>query len=244
MQEISIFVLFRIAIGRLGALILAFVIAAGLAFSYCEFIATPVYGASSSIIVTNGAVVNQDDSSTTNKVLGSDIQASLLLVDSVVDMLKTPDIYKYLARKLGDGYDYKALIANTSVSRRGEDTLFIDIFYTDKDPQKAITVSNMFASAACDYVAEFINRADPKIVSSADRAGLVSPRTLKTTLLAGILVTFILYVVFVFIELLNKTVKGEEDFTARYDIPLLGTIPDFDEARRASSRKKKGRYKK
>lgn len=243
MQEISIFVLFRIALRRIWALILAFVLAAGVAFSYCEFVVTPIYGASASIIVTNGAVVSPDETSSASKVLGSDIQASLMLVDSVVDMLKTPDIYKYLSRKLGNDYDYKVLRANTSVSRRGEDTLFIDIFYTDSDPQNAIKISNMFASAACDYVAEFISRTDPKIVSSADRASLVSPRTFKTTLLAGFAATFILYIIFVCIELFSNTIRGEEDFASRYNIPLLGSIPDFDEARKASSYNKRGYYK-
>ncbi|MBO4693003.1 MAG: hypothetical protein J5659_01225 [Clostridia bacterium] len=244
MQEISIFVLFKIALRRAWALILAFVIAAAAAFCYCEFVATPVYGANASIIVTNGAVVNSEEtSSANNKVLGSDIQASLMLVDSVVDMLKTPDIYKYLARKLGSEYDYKALKACTTIARRGEDTLFIDISYKDNDPQRAIKVTNVFASAACDYVAEFINRTDPKIVSSADRANLVAPRTIKSTLLYGFGAAFILYLIFVFFELFNNKIKGEEDFTSRYNIPLLGSIPDFDEARKASAYKKGGYYK-
>ncbi len=243
MQEISIFVLFKIALKRLWALILAFVLAAGLAFSYCSFIADPVYGASASIIVTNGAVVSSEENSPTNKVLGSDIQASLMLVDSVVDMLKTPDIYKQLSKELGGKYDYNFLKANTTVSRRGDDTLFIDIVYKDGDPKNAIKIANLFASVSCDYIASFISRTDPKIVSSADRASLESPKTVRTTFIFGLGTVFVLYLVFVFIELLNNTVKGEEDFTARYKIPLLGSIPDFDEARRASSYKKGGYYK-
>ena len=240
MQEISIFVLFKIAGKRIWALLIAFVVAAVLAFSYCQLIADPVYGASASIIVTNGAVVTTDENSSTQKLLGSDIQASLLLVDSVVDMLKTPDIYKYLAGKLGGGYDYRKLKSHTTVTRRGEETLFIDISYTDADPQNAIKVANMFASASCDYVAEFISKSDPRIVSSADRAALVSPRTFRTTFLAGFGAALVLYIVFVLIELLNNTIKGEEDFTSRYDIPLLGTVPDFEEARKRKSYKKGG----
>ena len=241
MQDISVFVLFRIALRRIWVLALAFVLAAVLVFSYCEFVVTPIYGASASIIVTNGAVVTAESDATSQKVLGSDIQASLLLADSVVDMLKTPDIYKYLARKLGNGTDYKNLMASTSVGRRGEDTLFIDISYTNSDPQEAIKIANLFASASCDYVAGFISKADPKIVSSADKASLVSPRTFRNTFLAGIAAAFIVYCVFVLLEILNNTVKGEEDFTSRYNIPLLGSVPDFEEARKARSRKK-GEY--
>ena len=237
MQEISIFVLFRIAVKRIWFLVLALVLAMALAFSYCEFVAKPVYGASAAIIVTNGAVVTTEENSSSQKLLGSDIQASLLLADLVVDMLKTPDIYKYLAKKLDGEYDYKLLKANTTVVRRGDDTLFIDISYLDENPQKAIKIANMFASAACDYVAEFISKSDPRVVSSADRALLVSPKTARTTVIFGLVATFLTYTIFVVVELLNNTVKGEEDFVARYEIPLLGTVPDFEEARKAVSYK-------
>ena len=240
MQEVSIFVLFKIAYKRLWALALAFVLAATVAFSYCRIIVSPVYGASASIIVTNGAIIATDESSTTQKLLGSDIQASLLLVDSVVDILKTPDIYKYLAQKLGSDVDYKMLKASTSVVRRGEDTLFIDISFSDSDPQRAIKTVNMFAAASCDYVAGFISKSDPQIVSSADRATLVSPRTYRSTVLAGLAAAFITYLVFVLVELFNNTVRGEEDFVARHDIPVLGTVPDFDEARKKKSYRKGG----
>ena len=241
MQDISVFILFRIALRRIWALILAFVLSALVAFSYCEFIAKPVYGANASIIVTNGAVISAESDSSTQKVLGSDIQASLLLADSVVDMLKTPDIYKYLSRKLGNGVDYKTLMGSTSVSRRGEDTLFIDISYLNSDPQEAIRIANLFASAACDYVAGFINKADPKIVSSADKASLVSPRTSRSTIVAGLAAAFIVYAVFVLIEILNNTVNGEEDFTLMHNIPILGSVPDFEEARKSTGRRK-GEY--
>ena len=242
MHDISIFLFFRIARKRFLPLLIALVVAAGLTFSYCEFVASPVYGANASIIVTNGAVVSStNDLQDIQKILGSDIQASLLLADSVVDMLKTPDVYKYLSRKLGSDIDYNTLMTRTTVARRGDDTLFVDISYKDTDPKQAIRVANMFASISCDYVAEFIPKANPKVVSSADKARLVSPRTLRNTALAGLGVAFLLYCVFVLIEILNDTVRGEDDFTSRYNIPLLGSVPDFEEARKAKSGGK-GRY--
>lgn len=240
MQEISIFMLFGIARRRIWALILAFVVAAGLAFSYCRFVADPVYGASASIIVTNGAVVTANTDQEIQKVLGSDIQASLLLANSVVDMLKTPDIFKYLASRLNDK-DYGKYMAATTVVRRSDESLLVDITYNEGDPEKAIKIVNMFASVACDYIAEFIPKANPKIVSKAQVAKLVAPRTVRMTALFGIGAAFVLYAIFVLIEILNDTVGGEEEFTSRYDIPLLGSVPDFDEARKGRSGGK-GRY--
>ena len=244
MQEISIFVLFKIARKRILALFWALLIAGGLAFAYCNFLVTPVYSASVSIIVTNGAVVSTDEAQTSQKVLGSDVQASLLLVDSIVDMLKTPDIYMYLSKnKLSSKITYGTLMANTTVARRGEDTLFVDISYRNTDPKEAIKIANLFATASCDYIKDFIPNSKPKVVSKADKASLVAPRTLRTTVLVGVAAAFVLYCGFVLVELLNNTIKDEEDFSSRYSIPVLGTIPDFEEARKVSSYKKGGYYK-
>ena len=249
MQEISLYVIFKIARKRLLPLIITFIITAGIAFSYCTFIATPVYGATASIIVTNGAVVATDEASTSSgdKILGSDIQASLLLANSVVDILQTADIYKSVADKLGKedkiNYDYKSLMSHTSVVRRGDDTLFIDITFKDTDPYRAMKVANTFAEESSYYVKDFISKSSPKVVSKAYRATLVSPRTFRTTVLVSFGSTFVLFVVLIFVELLNNTIKGEEDFTSRFAIPVLGTIPDFEEARKVSSYRKGGYYK-
>ena len=248
MQEISLYVIFKIARKRMLPLIATFVLTAAIAFSYCKFIATPIYGATASIIVTNGAVVATDtNTSSGDKVLGSDIQASLLLADSVVDILQTADIYQSVADKLGKQnnveYDYKSLMNNTSVARRGEDTLFIDITFKDPDPYEAMKVANAFAEESSYYVKDFINKSSPKVVSKAHKATLVSPRTFRTTVLVSFGSTIVLVIALMFVEFLNNTVKGEEDFTSRYTIPVLGTIPDFEEARKVSSYKKGGYYK-
>ena len=182
MYGLGIFVFF---FRKLAILISVVAIVVGASFAYCEFTEKPEYEASASIIVTNGPVVSADDGQSTQKVLGSDIQASLLLADTVVDILETPDIYKYLARKLGSGSDYKQLMSKTSVVRRGEDTMFIDISYRDGDPDKARQIVNLFASASCDYIAEFIPKSNPKIVESADTPKRVSAYTLKTALSVG-----------------------------------------------------------
>ena len=250
MQEISLYVIFKIARKRILPLIITFVLAAVVAFSYCSFIATPVYGATASILVTNGAVVATDNTtitSSSDKVLGSDVQASLYLVDTVVDILSTDDLYQAVADKLSkedkEEYDYKVLKGQTTVLRRGEDTLFIDITCKNTDPYKAMKIANTFAEESCYYVKDFISKSSPKVVSKAHKSSLFYPRTFKTTVLTSFSAALILFVALVIVELLNNTVKGEEDFTSRYNIPILGTIPDFDEARKVSAYKKGGYYK-
>ncbi|MBR4910966.1 MAG: hypothetical protein IKZ47_06575 [Clostridia bacterium] len=242
MQNVSIFSLFRIARKRWMILMAAFVVAAAIAFSYCTFIAKPVYGATVSLLATNGVPAQSD--SATQKVLSSDVQASLSLADTIVDILKTNSLYEEISSRLDGEIGYKTLAANTTVKRRGDDTLFIDITYCDSDPQRAMKIANLFADTATEHIDNIpglIGNSDPSVMSYAYTAKLVSPHTFRATVLVGLGATFLLYCVFIMIEILNNTINGEEDFTSRYDIPLLGSVPDFDEARRARS-DGKGRY--
>ena len=126
------------------------------------------YSATASIITTNGAVTISGE--TTDKISGSDISASLYLSYTVVDILNTPDIYMELADELGEEYDYQSLQNSFVVARRSEDTLFVDITYSNSDPKKAIDIANKFAEFACDYIPEFIPSARVSIVSKATKA--------------------------------------------------------------------------
>ena len=125
---------------------------AGITFGCCqlysEFITTPTYSATASLFVTSGAVTTPYDE-TTGKVTGSDVGASLILAQTVVDILNTPDLYKEVANRLGNGYDYITLKNNTFIARRSDDSMFIDVTYTSTDPKEAMRIANKTAEIAC-----------------------------------------------------------------------------------------------
>lgn len=192
-------------------------------------------------MVTNGAVTTSYGE-TTDKVSGSDITASLYLAYTVVDILNTPDIYKKVADSLGENYNYQQLMNSSSIARRTEDTLFIDVKFTSTDPKEAMRIANKYVEVACGYIPEYIPSSRAMIASTAIKSVMVSPRTVMTTFVAGLLGAIVAYVVLFIIESLNRSVKGEEDFTANFDVPLLGTVPDFENAETGGYRKSKGGY--
>ena len=85
-KTINIMDLVMLAWRKLWILAIATVVCAVAAFGYCKFFLTPSYSATSSILVTNGAVITSYEE-TTDKISGSDISASLYLADTVVDIL-------------------------------------------------------------------------------------------------------------------------------------------------------------
>ncbi len=237
-KTINIMDLVMLAWRRIWIIALAAVLCAVAVFSYCKFFITPTYSATASIIATNGAVTVLSDKST---VSASDLSASLYLVETVIDILKTPDIYKDVADQLGKEYNYQGLMGKTSVVRRGEDTLFIDVTFSSTDPKEAMRVANKFVEVSCEYVPEFIPHSVAKVASTAIKAVKTHPRTLTSTAAAGVAGAVVSYIVLFIIESTNRAIKGEEDFTNNFDVPLLGAVPDFENVDNSGYKKSKSK---
>lgn len=227
---------------------LSAIIIASCAFSYCKFLVTEVYSATASIIATNGAVTVHNDKTT---VSASDLSASLYLAETVIDILKTPDIYKDLADALNKdlnvasndprAYQFQNLMGRASVVRRGENTLFIDVTFSSTDPKEAMRMANKFVEISCEYIPEYIPHSIAKVASTAIKASKTHPRTFRTTAVAGMFGAVMAYVIVFVIDSANKSIKGEEDFTTRFDVPLLGAVPDFENVENGAYRKSKNR---
>lgn len=237
-KTINIMDLVMLAWRRIWILILSAVVCAVAVFSYCKFFITPSYSATASIIATNGAVTVYSDKSS---VSASDLSASLYLAETVIDILKTPDIYKDVADELGKDYNYQNLMGRATVARRGEDTLFIDVTFSSTDPKEAMRIANKFVEISCEYIPEFVPHSVAKVASTAIKASKTYPRTMMSTAVAGVVGAVVSYIVLFIIESTNRAIKGEEDFANNFDVPLLGAVPDFENADSSAYRKKKGR---
>ncbi len=237
-KTINIMDLVMLAWHRLWILLLAAMVCAVAVFSYCKFFITPSYSATASIIATNGAVTVYSDKST---VSASDLSASLYLAETVIDILKTPDIYKDVADQLGKEYNYQNLMGRTSVARRGDNTLFIDVTFSSTDPKEAMRVANKFVEVSCEYIPEYIPHSIAKVASTAIKSVKTYPQTVKSTLIAGVIGAVVAYAILFIIESTNRAIKGEEDFTNSFDVPLLGAVPDFENVESSSYKKSKSK---
>lgn len=244
MGDLSLMYFFQLAWKRLWALLLSMVLFATGAYCYCKFLAVPKYKASAAILVTNGAIVTQYETVPNNaeSISGTDISASLSLANTIVDILETPDIYVELSETLDGKYSYNQLKSFISVSRRATNTLFIDISATSASGEEAKLLANKFAEASCDYVTKYIPYAKASVASTALSNSLVFPRTTYLTSIAALIGIVFAYIAVFIADSLNQSIRGEEEFIARYKIPLLGSVPDFENDEIAGKYYKKSRY--
>ncbi len=237
MNELTISNIVSIILKRIWLVIIVAVLCGALAFGYCSFLATPVYRANTSILITNGGIITEssDDSIQTN-----DLSASIYLVDTCVDILKSQKIYKDLSTALGEKYSYSSLKGGFSISRRDEESLFIDISFRSTDKEEAKIIVNAFTQLAPSYTEEILPSVTVEILDTADSTSCVYPQTLSTTVVFAMLGAAVICILLVLIATLDQAIKDEEDFMAHFDIPVLGSVPDFDNSPTYAYRAKTG----
>ena len=229
MKGLTLFSLIKIAIHHMFILIIAAVVFGSATFAFCKFAATPVYTATGSVLVTNGAILETFTDS--EKLENTDVAASINMVDTILDILKTNGIYKNLSDNLGDKYTSGLLSSKANVERRGDTSLFIDVSFSANTKEEAMLLVNEYLKLAPEYINTYIPGVDSVAVTSADSASQIFPKTIVYTFLAALSGAFLCFLVILMIYSTNTVIRNEDDFKERFDIDVLGNIPDFSTAR-------------
>lgn len=240
MKDLSLMYLLNLAWRRIIVLAVAFVVFAAVAFGYCEFVATPSYSAKSSILLTNGGSLINTDIEDTEAIVNNDIVASINMMDTYIDFLKEPKIYQQLeavirSEQPDSPYTWMALRNMATIAMRSDRSLFIDITFSASDPNVAVMLTNYFADLTPAYFSDTFSFTTVDVTSKAEKANQTYPVTTTLTALAGILGVVIAFGVVFLIDSMDQAIAGEEGYTSRFDVPLLGSVPYFESSASASN---------
>lgn len=224
-------------------IIVAFLFAGG-AYCFCKFIATPTYQAKASFIATNGGIYSEDvdasqssgtslTDSTESKISNTDYAASRNMLNTYIGLFKTRGLYTMLKEKTGLEYSAAQLKSMVQVVRRADDALFIDFTVTCTNKQHAILIADTIYEIGDEFIASKIPSAYVMgVEDSGSKAYQNYPVTFITVVVSAIVGGILVFIIAFTINILDKTIKGEKDFSANYDIPILGNIPNFKAAAR------------
>ena len=236
MNEFSIYHIFRLLVKNFFIIFLSAIICGVATFCYNQFKADERYSASGSIIVTNGGMLDEIPSDPqyvgNDKINNSDITASINMLTTVKDLLLSKDsIYKELSLKVDGKYSAAQLKRFVKITTREDYSLFIDVQFELNDKEDATKITNMFIELTPECISEVLPNSRTSIITLSTGAVKTYPRTLTSTIIAMIIGALIAFVIVYIISLFNTTIKSEEDFKERYNIPVLGDIPDFEAAK-------------
>ena len=208
---------------RAWLIILVAVLAAGATFGAVKLLVTPTYRSSFTAYVNN-----KDNSANVNGQLSSsDIVASQNLVNTYAQIITSQTLLEKACKRADMDFSYRQL-KEAVTTRIANETEIIEVRVTLDDPQRAADLARAIVMVAPESISDIVTGSSMKIV---DRPMVpdkqFAPNYLKMTVL-GFLLGFLLAVVVIVVrELLDTHIRDAEGLEERFQIPILGEIPNL-----------------
>lgn len=207
-------------------IIIAAVVMAVIGFSYAKTL-TPRYSASALLYVNNFKESVQQDVS---RITASDMTTSQMLVQTYLEFLKSSKVLDDVSNELNNEFASWEIRGMMSAAPLNETEVFqITITHTDKEV--ATRIANMIADKAPAIIQGYIKGSSVEVVDYAKEPTSKSYPSYKRYLLfGGVAGGGIAFVIIVLIFLFNSKIKGKEDLEKLFTAPIIGEIPNFEQA--------------
>lgn len=231
---ISLRDLLQILRRRLWIVLLAVVVAVGVAVGF-SLQQTPLYEASTLVLV--GQERQREDMNN----LAGDIQGLQLAAETVSRAVDTRPVAEGVVEQLELQRSAESMLANLD-AQPVEDTQFIEITYTDTDPERAQEIVNSAGEVLSEEISEISPSANALTATVWERADVpevpVSPNPARNGFLALILGIMLGLGLAFLREFLDDSWRSPEEVEQISGVPTFGIIPSF---KAAQGTKKKGR---
>ena len=236
-KNVTIQRIVSVLLHRIKFIILATVVMGLLFFMYSRFVIAPMYSTSTMIYVQNYSSSQResanDKSSTTKKadddtakkttneenqkIYPADISASANLAEICVTLFKNSDEMTAL---------YDCCTVNVNVT---DGTFFITITVDGTDAQKCANVANQLAEKAAEvYNSKFSYGQIGTLRQAKVPSAPYAPSNTKNMLIGAAIGLIASCLISILIELIDTTIKSEDDIQDIYGIPIFAEIPDFE----------------
>lgn len=208
-------------------LILTITIIAGfLAFIVSQFFITPQYESSAKLFVNNSRAGQTDTTSI------SDLNASERLVNTYMEIVKSNTVLSKVAKDivLEDNKSYSVESLKKMVTTQAVKNT--EIFYvkvTSSNPQHAMIIANQIAADAPEEIMDFVEATSVKVIDHASLAKSQSSPNVKLNTAIGLLLGLVLSILLVLVlDMIDVTIRSDEDIKLITELPILGVIPSID----------------
>lgn len=241
-KNITIQKILGILLHRLPMILMAGVLGGLVFFVYTSFAIKPVYSTSAMIYIQNygkqsdqnatddkqaasaGAGTSeslQSNNAVAQKIFNSDLAGSAALASNCITLFNNSnDITRY--------YDGCSVSMSTA-----EDTFYITIEVSGNDPVKCANVANIVAEKCAPvFHSHFPYGRIGTIREAGTPSSPISPNKVQNTLIGVVVGIILACVVAIVMELIDTTIKSDDDLSALYKVPVFAEIPDFENTSR------------
>lgn len=199
-------------------------------FFYTSWFVTPTYRASFSAYVNN-RIVSEGEIKTSS----SDMSASMDLMYVYQDIITSRSVL-YEAVRHCDSTDFGDVeqLVQCTVSSNAP---ILRVYVVSENPKLAYQLACAIEKVAPDYVKAVVDGSSMRTIDSPRVSSKpVSPNISESTtfaVLAGLLITALAVVA---LDLIHDKVQSSEELEMRYDLPVIGRIPDMHQPEKGVER--------
>jgi len=209
------------------------------AYLYSALFITPTYCAGFTAYVNNRQ--STENMSSTNT---GDLNASIGLAYVYQQVICSRSVLVDAAERCGIQASYTTLakMVKTSLSNMAA---IITVSVEDTDPERAALLASAIAEVAPDHVTRVVDGSSMRIIDSPVLpTEKFAPNNVRNAIIGAIVGLLLILITIIVMELINDKVLSGEDLEARYQIPVIGGIPDMLQAEKSRDKYgyKKGGY--
>jgi len=222
-EEIDLREIFLIIRKRTKMIVIITLLATIISGIFSYFIATPVYKASTSLIVSR----TQSSALNNSQIQVQDIQTSRMLAATYSEFVKSRRVLQPVIERLRLPLTVDQLKNSVDVAAKGN-TEIIEISVKNSDPRKAAEIANAIADSFVEYIVKIMNIDNVQVIDKAiPPTSKISPKTSLNIAVAAILGFMISVFIVFLLEYMDRTIKSPEDIKKYLDLPVLGVIPEI-----------------
>jgi len=224
-KSITVQKIVAVLLGRIKFIILLSVIVGMLFFLYSKFMITPMYSTSAMMYVQNydsrvdgkSDKDNQSINEKNKKIYTTDITGSTALAEICVILFQNSDEITAL---------YNGCGVTMSVQ---EGTFYVNVNVTGDDPQKCANVANWVIEKSREVFKDNFDYGKIGLIREAKAPSApYEPNNSKNAILGVLVGLAAACLISILLELIDTTIKSDDDIQQMYGIPVFAEIPDFD----------------
>ncbi|MFE6169858.1 YveK family protein [Viridibacillus arvi] len=233
-ETISLHEIFKTIRKRLLLIISTFILAVSIAGGVSYFLLTPVYEASTQILISQKDVENK-------QFIQQDVQTNLQLINTYSVIIKSPVILTKVVDNLNLNDSLEVLNKNINVSSE-QDSQVINVSVQDSNLKEAVDIANTTAEVFQEEIPKLMNVDNVKILSPAveiKNSKPIRPNPILNMAIAALLGVMIGVGIAFLIEYLDKTIKTEQDISEIVGLQILGLISPISQKKSKKTKKNK-----
>ena len=229
MEELDLKELFEIFWHKKAQIILIILIFIVIGVIYTVGFTTPMYSSSTTLVLVGTESENPTENQTTDTITTTDLTINSKLVATYSELVKSKNILGQVISNLGINIDENTLRQNIEVTAV-EDTELIEITVLDENPTYAAKIVNEIANVFKEKIAgEIYKINNVYIVDQGEVASTPSNINHAKDIVIFAFIGVVVAVMYVLIaNMLDTTVKTQEDIEKSIKIPVLASIPMYD----------------